>query len=341
MRLLPLLGLAVVLCFASLVRAEPYKRDAGPAKVETRLEDWRDDRRDRTVPVKLYVPTGLSAPAPIVLVSHGLGGSREGLSYVASHWASHGYFVVVMQHPGSDRSVWEGKPLDEARKDLVAAANAQQLVNRVFDAKFVIDEIARRNEREGDPLKGTLDLDHIAMTGHSFGAHTTLAIAGQKYSPIRGAGLQGLDERVSCAIPFSPSDVQRGDRDEAFGSIVIPVFHVTGTRDENPLNPAESPESRHVPFQHSVNSDRCLLVLDGATHSTFGGGEAEGRRRRAGSPSGEQLARFHDLVKQSTTAFLDANLRGDADARKWLLEGGFAAELGKTGTFEHRDAASK
>jgi dienelactone hydrolase len=334
-----LLTAFIVLTFAPFLRAETQWVDPGSFVVDTRLEDWRDDTRDRVVPVKLYVPSDLTTPAPIVLVSHGLGGSREGLSYVARHWASHGFFVVVMQHPGSDRSVWEGKPIAQARRDITAAANPEQLINRVMDVKFVIDELVRRNALKGDALSGKLNTDRIAMTGHSFGAHTTLAVAGQRF-PGNRAGPGALDSRIDCAIPFSPSDIARGDRDAAFGSIVIPVFHVTGTQDENPLDPSQSPESRQIPFQHSVRSDRCLLVLTDARHGTFGGGETNSNPRRRGganaSPA-ELLERHHRLVQQSTTAFLAAYLREDADAKRWLIDGTFANELGTSGTFEHRD----
>ncbi|HUU09291.1 MAG TPA: hypothetical protein VM431_01980 [Phycisphaerae bacterium] len=46
--------------------------------------------------------------------------------------------------------------------------------------------------------------------------------------------------------------------------------------------------------------------------------------------------RFHDLIRQSTTAFWDAYLKGDSAARKWLAEGGFEAVLGADGVFEKK-----
>ena len=46
--------------------------------------------------------------------------------------------------------------------------------------------------------------------------------------------------------------------------------------------------------------------------------------------------RFHDLIRQSTTAFWDAYLKGDSAARKWLAEGGFETALGADGVFEKK-----
>jgi predicted dienelactone hydrolase len=46
------------------------------ANVRTHLLDPVDAKRKRTVPVKIYL-TEAGGPRPVVLFSHGLGGSRE------------------------------------------------------------------------------------------------------------------------------------------------------------------------------------------------------------------------------------------------------------------------
>src|SRR6201999_1528495 len=50
-------------------------------------KDWKDTSRDRDLPVKIYVPTNGDGPFPLIVFSHGLGGSREGYDYIASQWA--------------------------------------------------------------------------------------------------------------------------------------------------------------------------------------------------------------------------------------------------------------
>src|SRR5438128_1597060 len=72
----------------------------------------RDDQRSRDIPVRVYLPTA-PGPAPVVLFSHGLGGSRENSPFLGRHWSARGYAVVFMQHAGSDESVWKDKPLDQ------------------------------------------------------------------------------------------------------------------------------------------------------------------------------------------------------------------------------------
>ena len=57
-----------------------------------------DADRQRPVPVRLYLPQQAShdGPVPLVVFSHGLGGSRTGYSYLARHWADVG---MASLHP--------------------------------------------------------------------------------------------------------------------------------------------------------------------------------------------------------------------------------------------------
>ena len=57
------------------------------------------------LPVRVFLPAA-TTPSPIILFSHGLGGSREGNAFLGEHWAKRGYVAVFLQHPGSDGSVW-------------------------------------------------------------------------------------------------------------------------------------------------------------------------------------------------------------------------------------------
>ena len=80
-----------------------------------------DSGRKRELPIRVYLPAETTASA-VVLFSHGLGGSREGGTYLGNHWAARGYVCVFLQHPGSDTSVWLGKPPTE----IVGAAKGPQ-----------------------------------------------------------------------------------------------------------------------------------------------------------------------------------------------------------------------
>ena len=49
-------------------------------------------------------------PLPVILFSHGLGGSRNGYKYVRACWTARGYATIFLQHPGSDESLFQGVP---------------------------------------------------------------------------------------------------------------------------------------------------------------------------------------------------------------------------------------
>ena len=73
------LALAVSGCASRAEVEQATKTGQDAARVETIYGEWRDDARDRTVPYKVYLLTATHDPAPIVIFSHGLGGSREAL----------------------------------------------------------------------------------------------------------------------------------------------------------------------------------------------------------------------------------------------------------------------
>jgi predicted dienelactone hydrolase len=204
--------------------------------VEVFRYDWHDAKRDREVPVKIYFPKTSDGPFPVIIFSHGLGGTREGYEYLGQHWASHGYVSVHLQHPGSDDSVWRGAAAaDKMGAMRRAAADPRNAINRPQDVSFAIDQLAKLN-RESSPFHQKLDLDRVGAAGHSFGAYTTLAVAGQSFLPGGGKGTSLADPRVKAAIPMSaPVSANRRRLDEVYAKIKISCLHMTGTKDFSPI----------------------------------------------------------------------------------------------------------
>lgn len=96
----------------------------------------KDAKRSREIPIRVYLPRE-KTPAPIVLFSHGLGGSREGSAYLGNHWAARGYVAVFLQHPGSDDSVWKNKPPADRLAAMKAAVDLENFVLRVDDVRAI------------------------------------------------------------------------------------------------------------------------------------------------------------------------------------------------------------
>jgi predicted dienelactone hydrolase len=262
---------------------------------------WLDPARNREVPVRIRMPAGNGRVAAIIF-SHGLGGSLDAGTIWARAWASDGFAVVNVQHFGSDSAVF-------GKRNFRAALNDGQLIVRARDIQFVLNELTRR------PFEGACDLgriDHkrIGMAGHSFGALTTQAIAGQNFEPRIEPSL--ADSRIKAAIGFSPSPPLGGSAEAAFASIRIPFLSITGTADELPMIIPITARQRQLPFRLMPSGNKFLLVLAGGTHVMFAGQYQ--RTVTGGTPT----PHIRNTVIATTTAFWRAMLDGDKASLRWL-----------------------
>lgn len=308
--------------------AAAYEPPTATRAVEVVRYEWHDAARDRDVPVKIYFPAESADPLPIILFSHGLGGSREGYEYLGRHWAGCGYVSVHLQHFGSDDRVWKNAAGPERMQAMRSATlEPANTANRPKDVSFCIDQLLALHSDRSSPLHGRLDAKKIGMAGHSYGGFTTMAIAGQDFGPMKWA-----DPRVKAAIQMSAPVARPARRDGAYAAITLPVFHMTGTRDDSPIGDTTAAE-RRIPFDKMNAAETCLLTFQDGDHMVFAGAP----RLRDGAR--EQDAEFQKLICAGSTAFWDAWLKGDAAARTWLMDGGFAKALGSAGVFEKKTPA--
>ena len=283
-----------------------------------------DQARKRDIPIRIYLPKQ-QTPEPVVLFSHGLGGSREGNVFMGLHWAERGYVAVFLQHPGSDTSVWENKSPLKAIIAMKEAAGAQNFLLRVKDVSAVLDQLERWNNTSGNPLFGRLDFNRVGMSGHSFGAVTTQAVSGQ--STIEG-GMPFTDSRIKAAIMFSPSSPHGGETPEtAFGKVKIPWLLMTGTQDVSPIGDADL-KSRLAVYPALPTGGKYELVLYGAKHSVFTDRPLPETEKR--NPN------HHRAILAISTAFWDAWLKKDARARAWLDGNGPRSVLEKNDRWQRK-----
>lgn len=285
--------------------------------------EWFDQKRGRDVPAKIYYPKAEQEKFPLIIFSHGIGGARESYEYLGRTWASHGYVCVHPQHRGSDVSVIRSQAT--VLKDLRdAALDLLNSINRPIDVSFAIDQMTTLNHADG-VFKNRIDLERIGVGGHSFGAFTALAVAGQIY--IRtGTETSFRDARVKAIIAMS-TPIQKTDYTKAFAAIQIPCFHMTGTEDVSPIG-GTAGEDRRIPFNYIPAANQFFLNFEGGDHMIFSGGNWL-------RPKKESDARFQNLIKASSTAFWNTTLQHNAKARMWL-EIEFKNVLGNDGTFESK-----
>lgn len=305
--LIPLVVMTVAGLADAAAAYDPLDADAARA-AETLDLDVDDESRDRTVPIRLFLPPEGDAARPTLLFSHGLGGSRHGSGYLGEHWSRRGYVAVFLQHPGSDDSVWRNVPTAQRLAALRDAASAHNFRLRVQDVPAVLDALSRWNATKGHPLAGRLDLGRVGMSGHSFGATTTQAVAGQSFPLV---GRRFTDPRIKAAVVMSPGTPRgRLDPGEAFAEVTIPWLLMTGTKDTSLIG-SQTVASRLAVFPALPPGRGYELVLENAEHSAFSDRPLPGDRE-------PRNANHHRAILAISTAFWDAFLRDDPDARAWL-----------------------
>lgn len=309
-------GLAAVISIVASACAPQSQAQVQAPVASTVSEDviygeWRDESRQRVVPYKVYLPASRT-PSPVVIFSHGLGGSREGAEYLLRYLAEHGFVAVAIQHPGTDESLLRNRGSGESMDALAqlgqGARDPRAAIARFGDIRFVLDRLEA--ESRSGSLAGRLDMSRVGMSGHSYGALTTLVAVGQRIG-AQGSPSFG-DDRIDAAIVYSPNAPRNQDPQAALADIRTPVLHFTGTEDRTPLDLEASPEGRQIPFRTITGADQFLVVFNGGDHMIF-----SGRVQRAGSMSASQQAQT-EAIQRESLLFWRAYLLGDAEALQML-----------------------
>ncbi|WP_232102614.1 alpha/beta hydrolase family protein [Gimesia aquarii] len=291
---------------AQIEKYNPLEKSDSRAQQPVEIT-MQDQKRKRDIPLRIFLPDQMQA-APVILFSHGLGGSRDGCSYLGKHWSNRGYVVVFLQHAGSDEAVWKTVDRRERLKALRTAANVQNTLDRYQDVSAVLNQLASWNADAKHQFHKKIDMQRIGMSGHSYGAVTTQGVSGQSLPLV---GKRYTDPRIKAAVMFSPSYRGRLDRKQSFGQVSIPWMTLTGTKDKSVINDTTVEDRRKVYRALPDSIDKYELVLSGAQHSAFTDGP-----ERLGKP--RRNPQHHPRILAVTTAFWDTYLHQNRDAGKWL-----------------------
>ncbi|MCY4340437.1 MAG: hypothetical protein OXE48_03590 [Gammaproteobacteria bacterium] len=308
--LAPAAALACLVALAGPVDAAPeaYKTEWGPHGVQVidnhRLPANPGQRRLRA---RIAYPDG-AGPFPLVVYSHGFNCYRESYSGLTDHWASHGYVVVLPEHP--DCPTAEARMTPEDIRNLLYIRISD--VGRVLDALFAPDQ-------EIPGLSDRIDWKRKAVAGHSFGGMVAQITWGQPLKDLHST------DNVSYALGFDAAVVMSGVgqmpqmADGSFNQIRGPLMVTGGTLDLGNIGgPTIYPwEWRMAPYLLSPAGRKYSVVLEEGDH--YLGGlicreDRGGPDNKGGAHDAEGLA----ILAGATTAFLDAWLKKDAAARSFL-----------------------
>jgi len=276
-----------------------YSGATSPSSVAI-IEDLplTDASRNRDIPLRIYYPQEAGI-YPVVLFSHGAGGSNQSFEHLGRFWAANGYVAIHLTHPGTDAATFEAGGGEAIRTN---ASDPQSWIDRAEDVAFVLASLDDIEARE-PALAGKLDRNAIAMAGHSMGAYTTMLTAG---TTVDTGGRQREDLAVpgiSAFIAISPQGPGiLGLRRDSWATTQGPMLVITGTNDEGQRG--QDANWRIQAYDSLPAGDKYLAVIDGAEHSSYGDGGETDRE-------GERMKAF---VRVTTLTFLDAYIRGDEEA---------------------------
>ena len=282
----------------------PFSVSAGPSVASPtaghRVLDLEllDPDRQRPVPARLYLPylANPDEPVPLVVFSHGLGGSRMGYSYLARYWADAGMASLHPQHVGSDSNVWRGNPIDLVQRLQSAARDAEALA-RAQDLRFALDQVFASDHGR------LIDVTQIAVAGHSYGANTAMLVAGARVNTDSESERELKDRRIQAAILISaPPLLGQGPVQQVLAAVTAPTLHITSLEDTINLPGYRSTvEDRIAIFEAMKRSPRTLAIYNTGGHSIF-----TDRTTRSGP---ETSTRIKSATQELCTIFLRQSLR--------------------------------
>ncbi len=263
---------------------------------------------------------------PLVIVSHGYPGNRFLLAPLAENLASKGYVVASIDHPDSTYS------------DLGAFGST--LVNRPQDQAFVLDEMTAL---DGD-LGKIIDDETAAVIGYSMGGYGALIFSGaglsetglaSRYAPphdvlaVNGAGSDSLaalpDPRVKAVVAVAPWGRNRDLWDaEGLAAIDKPLLLIAGSVDD-----VSGYDAIRQIFEETTGTTRHLLTFENANHNAAAPMPAPVESwvpsaslgyppfDHYGDPVWDSV-RMNNITQHFVTAFLDRQLKGEADKGRFL-----------------------
>ncbi|MEA5568577.1 alpha/beta hydrolase [Anabaena sp. UHCC 0399] len=276
-----------------------------------------DSARHRLLLTDVYLPR-IKKTAPVIVISHGLGSDSSNFQYLATHLASHGFAVVVPNHPSSDAKQVRG--VSQQANEVISPEEFQ---DRPLDVKYVLNQLEISNQSDGE-FKGKLNLQEVGVFGQSLGGYTALALAGGKINfgqlqqdckpeklnktwnmsvlfQCRALGIKNKslldslqDKRVKAAIAVNPITSSIFGK-SGINQIKVPVMLIGSSEDT--IAPALYEQI--LPFSWLASSQKYLAMLVGGTHFTTIGNS---------HPSSKQVPLSPDLVGDAVQAHRYMNI---------------------------------
>ena len=261
-------------------------RVAGKVKWTKEQFIYLQGDRNLNILTDLYIPQGLTTPAPLIVISHGLGSNPDTLLYLSQHLASHGFAVAALEHPKTD-----SRDFAAFLSRVSKAPQSDEAIQRPNDVKYLLDALEQKGKTES-LWRDRINTQQVGLIGHSLGGYTVLTLGGAQLNfnqinkecniPEPDVPSFNVSKVLQCRFSTLTSNVNLGDRrikavlalnplgnallgKEGMQNIKIPIAIFAGGED---LFTPAVPE-QFFPFVWLASSNKYLVVFSKGTHFSF------------------------------------------------------------------------
>ncbi len=191
-----------------------------------------------------------SGKFPLVIFSHGNGGSRHQNTFWCDYLASHGYIIASADHTGNARlTIIDGEII---RMD--GGQRRQSATDRPVDMSFLLDQMKKWTAGGDQRFAGHIDADTVAASGMSFGSYAAVRAADiePRFRAVIGMAL-GAPARENVTVPIL---LMLGQRDRTIGDAGNTLIRANYARNTGPAFLLELRNGGHFSFTDMFKINR-------------------------------------------------------------------------------------
>lgn len=241
----------------------------------------------------------INGQLPLVVISHGNGGSHLLYRSISSYLAVNGYIVAMPEHHGNNRN------------DNSLENTNENLVSRPRHITLTIDDLLSENG-----FGQSITANHIAVIGHSMGGYTALALAGGLPRTREGQIIEvSPDRRVKAIVLLAPGV---GWFVNSLEKVTVPILLLTAEHD--PITPDWNAEIilNFIPDRAQV----IFRKIAGAGHfsflSPFPAAMKNPNFLPSTDPEGFDREEFHRQLPSEILVFLNNKFAEEQHSKKSL-----------------------
>lgn len=297
-----------------------------------------DSSRNRHLSTDIYIPNTKN-PAPVIVISHGLGLDSSNFRYLANHLVKNGFAVVIPNHACSEAQQSQSLIKDNIRQVIYP----NEFKDRPLDIKYILDQLESDSR-----FYQRLNLQQVGIFGQSLGGYTALALAGAKINflqlnqdcnsqKLRTSWNMSLllqcralelpkqseqnykdynlqDPRIKAAMAVNPIT------SSIFGQVGLSQIHtpimIVGSS-EDTVAPALYEQI--LPFSWIIHPQKYLVMLLGGTHfSTIGNSNSDSNQMPLPSDMVGDVSQAHNYMKALSLPFFKTYIAGKTEYLPYL-----------------------